>query len=116
MTLQEKIGLKIKDLRKENHLSQTELALKVGYKEKTAIAKIEAGKIDLPQSKLLAFSKIFGISVSYFFDETPSIQKTDITQLPLNTIAAHFDGEEYSESELEEIHKFAEFVKSRRKQ
>lgn len=31
------------------------------------------------------------------------------------TIAAHFDGDEYTEEELEQIQKFAEFVKSKRK-
>lgn len=116
MTLQEKIGLKIRELRKEKHMSQTDLALSVGYKEKTAIAKIEAGKIDLPQSKLLAFSTVFGVSISYFFDEASDTEDSNVSPLPVNTIAAHFDGDEYSESELEEIRKFAEFVKNRRNQ
>lgn len=31
------------------------------------------------------------------------------------TLAAHFDGDEYTESELEEIKRFAEFVKNNRK-
>ena len=31
------------------------------------------------------------------------------------TLAAHFDGEEYSEDELDEIREFAEFVKNKRK-
>lgn len=31
------------------------------------------------------------------------------------TIAAHFDGDEYTQDELEEINKFAEFVRQRRK-
>lgn len=31
------------------------------------------------------------------------------------TIAAHFDGDEYTEEELEQIRQFAEFVKSQRK-
>lgn len=31
------------------------------------------------------------------------------------TIAAHFDGDEYTEEELDEIRRFAEFVKSNRK-
>ena len=30
------------------------------------------------------------------------------------TLAAHFDGEEYTESELDEIRQFAEFVKNKR--
>ena len=32
-----------------------------------------------------------------------------------STIAAHFDGDEFTESELEEIKQFAEFVKNKRK-
>lgn len=31
------------------------------------------------------------------------------------TLAAHFDGDEYTEDELDEIRQFAEFVKNRRK-
>lgn len=31
------------------------------------------------------------------------------------TLAAHFDGEEYTESEMEEIKNFADFVRNRRK-
>ena len=31
------------------------------------------------------------------------------------TLAAHFDGDEYTESEMEEIKNFAAFVKNRRK-
>ena len=33
----------------------------------------------------------------------------------LTTLAAHFDGKEYTEDELNEIRQFAEFVKSKRK-
>ena len=31
------------------------------------------------------------------------------------TLAAHFDGDEYTEDELDEIRQFAEFVKNKRK-
>lgn len=34
---------------------------------------------------------------------------------PPTTIAAHFDGSEYTEAELNEIRQFAEFVKNRKK-
>lgn len=69
MIIQELIGLKIKTLRTQNHLSQTELALKAGYKDKTAISKIEKGLVDLPQSKLLLFSTIFNVDISYWFED-----------------------------------------------
>lgn len=40
----------------------------------------------------------------------PSVNKTN----EINTLAAHFDGDEYTEDELEEIKQFAEFVKNRK--
>ena len=33
----------------------------------------------------------------------------------VNTLAAHFEGEEFSEAEMEEIKNFVEFVKNKRK-
>lgn len=107
MTTQEKMGLKIKSLREQQSMSQTTLAEKIGYKDKTAIAKIEAGKVDLPQSKISAFAKALGTTISYLFGDDDSA--------PVVTLAAHFDGDEYTAEELEEIKQFAEFVKNRRK-
>lgn len=108
MTTQESMGLKIKYLREKNEMSQTALAEKVGYKDKTAIAKVEAGKVDLPQSKISAFVKALNTSTAYLFgDETEEPEPT--------TIAAHFDGNEYTEEELNKIKEFAAFVKASRK-
>ncbi len=69
MTIQEGIGKRIRSLRKFNKLSQTELAIKVGYKDKTSIAKIEAGKVDLTQSKIFAFAKNLGTTPSYILGD-----------------------------------------------
>lgn len=66
MELQTQIGLKIKNLRENKEMSQSKLAELVGYKDKTAIAKIEAGKVDLPQSKIIAFSKALDITPSFY--------------------------------------------------
>ena len=52
---------RIKELRKQNNWTQEELAQKVGYTDRSAIAKIEAGKIDLPQSKIIEFANVFGV-------------------------------------------------------
>jgi transcriptional regulator with XRE-family HTH domain len=106
MTTQERMGLMIKNLRLNKGLSQSELAELVGYKDKTAIAKIEAGKVDLPQSKIYALAKALSTTPSYLFG--------DLNDAPL-TIAAHFDKNEYTEEELEKINEFAAFVKSNRK-
>lgn len=59
---------RIKRLRKERNWSQSYLAKRIGYADKTAIAKIEAGKVDLPQSKIVLFSNVFSVSTSYLMD------------------------------------------------
>lgn len=51
----------IKRLRKLHGWSQDELAKKAGYIDRSSIAKIENGKFDLPQSKILLFAQIFDV-------------------------------------------------------
>lgn len=57
-----KTGEIIKNLRIERGWSQEKLAEMMGYSHKSSINKIEMGKSDLPQSKLMAFAKIFNVS------------------------------------------------------
>ena len=52
----------IRYLRKENKWSQDELAQRMGYKDRSSIAKIESGMVDIPRSKILEFAKVFGVS------------------------------------------------------
>lgn len=54
----------IKKERMTKGWSQTELAKRVGYSDKSMIAKIEAGKVDLPQTKIRAFANVFGVTES----------------------------------------------------
>lgn len=46
----------IKKARQDLGLTQTELATRTGYADKSMIAKIESGKVDLPQSKIELFA------------------------------------------------------------
>lgn len=48
----------IKTKRKELHMTQSELAEKMGYADKSMISRIEKGEIDLQQSKIIAFAKV----------------------------------------------------------
>ena len=54
----------IKKRRLELQLTQTDLATKLGYADKSMIAKIEKGLVDLPQSKILAFADVLQTSPS----------------------------------------------------
>jgi len=47
----------IKNRREELGLSQTELAQRVGYQDKSTIAKIESGQRGFPVNKVKAFAK-----------------------------------------------------------
>lgn len=110
MTIQEIMGLRIRKLRENYEMSQTALAEKAGYKDKTAIAKIEAGKVDLPQSKIISIAKALNTSPSYLLGDGLELELPEPT-----TLAAHFDGDEYTEEELNKIKEFAAFVKTQRK-
>ena len=46
----------IKNRRIELGMSQQDLAEKMGYTSRSTIAKIESGKNDIPQSKIIAFA------------------------------------------------------------
>ena len=51
----------IKELRVQNHWTQEELARRMGYTDRSMIAKIESGKVDLARSKIIEFAKVFNI-------------------------------------------------------
>ena len=59
------IGEKIKARRVALGLSQRDLAERMGYKNHSVIARIEAGSVDLPQSRLDQFAKVLDVSHGY---------------------------------------------------
>lgn len=54
------VGKNIMRARKELGMTQEELAVRVGYKTKSAINKIELGIRDLPQKKIKQFAEALG--------------------------------------------------------
>lgn len=80
MTLYENI----KAMRQARRMSQEELAKKTGYSDRSSIAKIEKGEVDLSQSKIQAFADVFHVSPSELMDDklSPSKKSTGIS-IPL---------------------------------
>lgn len=64
----------IRSLRIQNNMSQAELADAIGYTDRSSIAKIEKGEVDLSQSKIEAFASVFHVSIDYLLGltENPS--------------------------------------------
>ena len=70
------IGQRVKKLRMEKGLTQTELAEKLGYKSKSSVAHIENGR-DIPRSMVVALSDILDTTPAYLMgweDEKPNAQ------------------------------------------
>ncbi len=97
----------IKLRRTELKMSQDTLAELTGYKDRSSIAKIEKGEVDLAESKIREFAKALKVSPQ-------ELMGWDESDEPV-TIAAHFDGDEYTEAELDKIKEYAAFIKSTRK-
>lgn len=108
---------RLKQLRKEKKVTQSEIAEKIGV-AKSTYSQYENGHREPNFETLLKLSLFFNVDVDFLLSGKNSIQSlTDALNKKgeFNTIAAHFDGEEFTEAELEEIKQFAEFVKNRRK-
>ncbi|HCT91669.1 MAG TPA: XRE family transcriptional regulator [Lachnospiraceae bacterium] len=97
----EKIAL----YKKKLNMTTEELSTRSGVPIGT-LNKILSGATKDPKLETLkSISKVLGLSLNDFDDN----------DFESHTLAAHFDGNEYTEDELNEIRQFAEFVKNRRK-
>lgn len=70
----------IKNRRLKLGMSQNELAEKTGYRDRSSIAKIEKGEVDLSQSKIELFANALGTTASELmgWDEKPEPEDMDL--------------------------------------
>lgn len=106
----QEIMTRMRKRREELNMSYQTLSEKVGI-SKSTLQRYETGYIrNMPVDKLEDIAKALCVSPSYLMGwEDESIRDEP------TTLAAHFDGDEYTEDELDEIRQFAEFVKNKRK-
>ena len=69
------IGERIRYKRQELGLSQRDLAAKMGYQNHSTINRVESGKIDLPQSRIVQFAEALDVSIGYLlgWEEKPEV-------------------------------------------
>lgn len=94
----------LKEARLKSGLSQKDVAEKIGV-AKSTYSLYESGNREPNVNtikKIADFLKVSADSLLGLEDEP-------------TTLAAHFDGDKYTEEELDEIRQFAEFVKNKRK-
>ena len=100
----------LKSLRKSNNLTQEDLAkaLKVS---RSTIGMYENGSREPDYETLESIADYFNVAIDYLLGRTLKTPKL----IQPTTIAACFDGDEYTEEELEKIKEFAAFIKANRK-
>lgn len=94
----------LKDARLKKNLSQKEVAEKIGV-AKSTYSLYESGNRKPNVDTIKKIADVLNVSA----DQLLGLETDNIT------LAAHFDGDEYTEEELDEIRQFAAFVKSRKK-
>lgn len=100
----EKFNENLKLARERKGLSQKDVAEKIGV-AKSTYSLYESGNREPNVQTIKKIADLLKITA----DELLGLDE------PSQTIAAHFDGDEYTEDELDEIRNFAAFVKSKRK-
>lgn len=99
------IGSKLSQLLDANGTNANELANKIGVSPQTIYSMIKRDSKKADIDVLLKIADSFGVNAEYFVDDEDAP----------HPIAAHFDGSEYTEEELEKIKEYAAFIKANRK-
>ena len=94
----------LKNARERKGISQKDVAEKIGV-AKSTYSLYESGNREPNVQTIKKIADVSNVSADDLLG---------LNEEPL-TIAAHFDGDEYTEEELDEIKAFAEFVKAKRK-
>ena len=109
------IGNRIKQRRIELDLTVDDLVALTG-KSRATIYRYENGDIEnMPSTVLEPLAVALRTTPAYLMGWDNPAELVAPEPVRINTLAAHFEGEDFTEDEANEIMQFAEFVKSRRK-
>lgn len=93
----------LKTARERKNMTQKEVADSIGV-AKSTYSLYESGQREPNVQTIKKISDVLNVSADELLGLSSEPQ----------TIAAHFDGNEFTEDELDEIRQFAEFVKNRK--
>ena len=101
----EKIGSKIKELRKERNLTQTDLAKSLGYSDKSVISHIEKGDADMTYEKILLLLRTYMLDANQLFDVKEideKVEKWRVSNRRNKKVAVYIHGLNGSAKEAED--------------
>lgn len=99
---------KLDGLMRERGINKNQLSRESGVPYTTIDGFYKKGTDNIKLSTLKKLAAYFGCSLDYLAD--------DDTVDEIHTIAAHHDGENWTDEELDEIEQFKKYVLSKRKQ
>ena len=74
---------RIRQLRIQADMSQDDLARAMGYKDRSMITKIESGKVDISQKKIIAFARVLNTTPAYLMGWTEEPPDDPVTEVPV---------------------------------
>jgi len=99
---------RVKSICKERKIPISRIEKDLGFAN-GYIGQLKKGTF--PDDRLVAIAEYLNVSTDYLMTG----EEKELSQIKPNTLAAHFEGEEFTESEMEEIMNFVAFVKGKRK-
>lgn len=99
------IGAKLTKLMKEQNTNANELSSKAGVPAQTIYSLIrrDASKVDI--NSLIKIARALGVTADYFGNED-----VNITSSSISTTAAHKEGENFTQEELEKIEEYKKLL------
>ncbi len=91
----EKIGPKIKELRKQRNLTQTDLAKSLGYSDKSVISHIEKGDADMTYEKIMLLLRTYAMDANDLFEVKKidkSLEEWKMNQRKHKKVAVYIHG------------------------
>jgi len=70
-----KLARKLRKIRDREGLSQTEIAKKLGVKDRASISQFETGKREPPLPVLLKYARLAGVSTDVLIDDKLSLPR-----------------------------------------
>jgi transcriptional regulator with XRE-family HTH domain len=67
--LQEKVGLKVRELRERHGISQTELAIRMNNRDRQVVQRLEQGRTNFSLNLLRLVSEALGVDIVDLFNE-----------------------------------------------
>ncbi|MDW4448472.1 helix-turn-helix transcriptional regulator [Staphylococcus saprophyticus] len=104
----------LKYLRNKHDMEQIDLAHKLGKKSASSISEWEKGKYTPKIKTLNDIASIFNVTINDLMSVDLSSESQQ-EQPEQDTIAAHFDKEDLTEDEKQEVQDFINYLKSKRK-